>query len=137
MRSVWRMKQREQDEVLPPEVALGKCRDKTNLDGQADYCLARGKHSHGKAWEKTGGKKTAPMKRDDADDEGVQRRHRRLMQHEVSKHIIDDGKAEDRRKIGNHGATRPVAIACQHIKKARKEVRARGADAASPQYSPL
>ena len=59
-------------EVLLPKVALRKRRDKTNFDGQTDNGLARGKHRHRKRREKTAGKETTPMKRNDADDEGVQ-----------------------------------------------------------------
>jgi len=59
-------------EVSLPKVALRKRRDKTNFDGQTDNGLARRKHRHRKRREKTAGKETTPMKRNDADDEGVQ-----------------------------------------------------------------
>jgi len=66
----------KEGEVLLPKVALRKRRDKTNFDGQTDNGLARGKHRHRKRWEKTAGKETTPMKRNDADDQGVQWRNR-------------------------------------------------------------
>src|SRR5260370_34023888 len=115
-------KTENQGEVLPPKVALLKCRDKTNFDGQADNCLARGKHRHRKRREKPAGKETTPMKRNDADDEGVQWRNRCSIPRQQAKRKIDDCKAEDRGNIGNHGAAWLVPIPGQHVKKARKEV---------------
>src|SRR5438128_2705675 len=70
----WKLKSTPMREVLLPKVALRKRGDKTNFDGQADDCLARGKSCHWKCREKTARKETTPMKRDDADDEGVQGR---------------------------------------------------------------
>src|SRR5258708_34041725 len=94
-------KTEHQGEVLPAKVALRKRRDKTNFDGQADNCLARGKHCHRKRREKTAGKETTPMKRDDADDEGVQWRNRSPIPAQEAKRQINNCQAEDRRKTDN------------------------------------
>ena len=109
-------------DVLLPKVALRKGRDNTDFDGQANDGLARGTYCHRQRREKTGRKEPSPMERDDADDEGVEWRHRWLIPRYVAKHVIDDGKAQDRRKIRNQGTTGLVPIPGQHIKQPRKEV---------------
>ena len=110
------------DDGLLAKVALRKGRDKTHFDGQANDSLERGTDCHRQHREKASRKETTPMERVDADDEGVEWRHRWLIPHYVTKHVIEDGKAQDRRNIRKYGTTGLVPIPGQHIKQPRKEV---------------
>jgi len=110
------------DDGLLAKVAMRKGRDKTHFDGQANDSLERGTDCHRQHREKASRKETTPMERVDADDEGVEWRHRWLIPRQEAEHIIDDGKAEDRQNIRKHGTTWLVPIASQHIKQPRKEV---------------